>query len=85
VEAFFGQLSNGRGYKGEGSIANHWVNVYIPVSSNPYWKNEHGTSIRFDPTSSRGVQTTTQIQEILGSTEEIPGSEIQIFLNSDSH
>lgn len=83
LEAFFGRQVDGRGYRGEGTIVNRWVDVYIPVAANEFWKDEHGTWLRFDPTSGRGVGTTTQIRAILGSAKEMQGSQIQVFPASE--
>jgi hypothetical protein len=77
VELFFGKQIDGRGIVGSVSNIGQWVFLHANVGSNPYWKNEAGTGIRFDPTGSRGVGSITQIAEIWGT--RTPSSSDEAF------
>jgi hypothetical protein len=72
IDAFFGKQAGGRGISGIVPAANQWLDVYLNMSHNVFWANEHGTTLRFDPVSSAGPGTKAYIAGIWGSTLETP-------------
>jgi hypothetical protein len=71
IDAFFGKQVDGRGLTGSVPLVNQWLDVYVNVSQNPFWEDEHGTVFRFDPVSSAGLGTTADIAGIWGATEPV--------------
>jgi len=74
IDAFFGIQVDGRGVNAMVPTANQWVDVYLNMSQNLFWKEEHGTMLRFDPVSSAGPGTTAYIAGIWGSPEMAPAA-----------
>jgi hypothetical protein len=74
IDAFFGKQVDGRGIYGLVPVANQWLDVYLNVSLNLFWEDEHGTMLRFDPVSSVGPGTAAYIAGIWGSTQAAPPS-----------
>jgi hypothetical protein len=72
IDAFFGKQVDGRGIYGIVPVANQWLDVYLNVSQNLFWEDEHGTMLRFDPVSSVGPGTAAYIAGIWGSTQAAP-------------
>lgn len=72
IDAFFARQVDGRGVNGVVPVTQHWLDVYLNLSQNPFWKGEHGTTFRFDPVSSAGPGTNARIAEIWGSAEAAP-------------
>ncbi len=72
IDAFFGKQIEGRGVNGVVPKAGQWLDVYLNVSQNPYWEEEHGTMLRFDPVSSVGPGTKASIAGLWGSTQAAP-------------
>jgi hypothetical protein len=72
IDAFFGRQVDGRGIYGIVPVANQWLDVYLNVSQNLFWEDEHGTTLRFDPVSSVGPGTGAYIAGIWGSTQAAP-------------
>ena len=72
IDAFFGKQVDGRGIYGIVPVANQWLDVYLNVSQNLFWEDEHGTMLRFDPVSSVGPGTAAYITGIWGSTQAAP-------------
>jgi hypothetical protein len=72
IDAFFGKQVDGRGVYGIVPVVNQWVDVCVNISHNPFWKSEHGDTLRFDPVSSAGPGTMADIAGIWGSTEAAP-------------
>jgi hypothetical protein len=72
IDAFFGKQVDGRGVNGTVPAANQWLDVYLNMSQNAYWEDEHGTTLRFDPVSSFGPGTTALIAGVWGSTQAAP-------------
>lgn len=72
IDAFFGKQVEGRGVSGVVPMAARWLDVYLNVSQNPYWEEEHGTMLRFDPVSSVGPATKAYIAGVWGSTQAAP-------------
>ena len=72
IDAFFGKQVDGRGVSGVVPVANQWLDVYLNVGQNPFWEDEHGATLRFDPVSSAGAGTTADIAGIWGSTQAAP-------------
>jgi hypothetical protein len=72
IDAFFGKQVDGRGINGIVPAANQWLDIYLNISHNPFWEEEHGNVLRFDPVSSAGPGTTAYIAGIWGSTEAAP-------------
>ena len=68
IDLFFGRQVDGRGVSGAVPVANRWLDVYINVGTNPFWTAEHGTHLRFDPSSADGVGSTIDIAGVWGST-----------------
>jgi len=81
IDAFFGRQFDGRGITGSIPVANQWLDVVLNLGQNPFWRDEHGTDLRFDPVPSKGPNTTTEIAGIWG-TNAMTGSqpEIQSYL-----
>jgi hypothetical protein len=69
IDAFFGKQVDGRGVRGVVPVTGRWLDVYLGMSQNLYWEDEHGSSLRFDPVSSAGAGTAARIAGIWGSTE----------------
>jgi hypothetical protein len=72
IDAFFGKQVDGRGINGIVPVAHQWLDVYLNVSQNVFWEDEHGTMLRFDPVSSVGPGTSAYIAGIWGSTQAAP-------------
>jgi hypothetical protein len=72
IDAFFGKQVDGRGVSGMVPAANQWLDVYLNMSQNLFWEDEHGTLLRFDPVSSVGPGTAAYIAGIWGSTQAAP-------------
>lgn len=72
IDAFFGKQVDGRGIFGIVPVANQWLDVYLNMSQNLFWEDEHGTMLRFDPVSSVGPGTAAYIAGIWGSTQAAP-------------
>jgi len=75
VELFFGQQVNGRGMAGYTPVVGQWVYVFAQVGRNPFWKQEAGSTFRFDPTGASGAAgSSTEISNVWGSRKAIaPG------------
>jgi len=72
VELFFGQQFHGRGIVGFTPVAGQWVYVFAQVGRNPYWKQEAGSTFRFDPTGALGtLGSSTEISGVWGSRNSI--------------
>jgi hypothetical protein len=68
LELFFGQQASGRSMAGSTPVAGQWVYVFVQVGRNPFWKQEAGSTFRFDPTGALGVfGSSTEISQIWGS------------------
>jgi hypothetical protein len=68
VELLFGRQANGRSMLGSTPVAGQWVYVFVQVGRNPFWKQEAGSTLRFDPTGAQGVfGSSTEISQIWGS------------------
>ena len=72
IDAFFGKQVDGRGINGVVPVAHQWLDVYLNMSHNSFWEDEHGTVLRFDPVSSAGPGTAASIAGIWGSTQAAP-------------
>jgi hypothetical protein len=72
IDAFFGKQVDGRGINGIVPVAHQWLDVYLNVSQNVFWEDEHGTMLRFDPVSSVGPGTSAYIAGSWGSTQAAP-------------
>jgi len=72
IDAFFGRQVDGRGVNGVVPLANQWLDIYLNISQNPFWEDEHGATLRFDPVSSAGPGTVAYIAGIWGSTQAAP-------------
>jgi hypothetical protein len=72
IDAFFGKQVDGRGINGIVPEAHQWLDVYLNVSQNLFWEDEHGTTLRFDPVSSVGPGTAAYIAGIWASTQAAP-------------
>ena len=72
IDAFFGKQVDGRGINGIVPVVNQWLDVYLNVSQNVFWEDEHGTTLRFDPVSSVGPGTAADIAGMWGSAEAAP-------------
>ena len=68
IHLFFGRQVDGRGLSRVVFVINQWLDVYINVGMNPFWRSEHGTNLRFDPSSADGVGSTIDIAGVWGST-----------------
>jgi hypothetical protein len=75
IDAFFGKQVDGRGLTGSVPLVDQWLDVYVNMSHNPFWEDEHGTVFRFDPVSSAGPGTTADIAGIWGATEAVSPAE----------
>jgi hypothetical protein len=74
IDVFFGQQINGRGFGGYMPIAGQWVDVYLNVDRNPFWKNEAGTVLRFDPVTSLFRNSQIELAGVWGSPQEVSGN-----------
>jgi len=72
IDAFFGKQVDGRGVTGVVPVANQWLDVYLNLSQNPFWEDEHGAALRFDPVSSFGPGTRADIAGIWGAVQAAP-------------
>lgn len=72
IDAFFGRQVDGRGIYGIVPVANQWLDVYLNMSHNVFWEDEHGAALRFDPVSSAGPGTGAYIAGVWGSTQAAP-------------
>ena len=68
IDLFFGRQADGRGLSRVVPVTNQWLDVYINVGMNPFGRSEHGTNLRFDPSSADGVGSKIDIAGIWGST-----------------
>jgi hypothetical protein len=71
IDLFFGRQIDGRGLPGFVHFRDRWIDAYFPVGANPYWSQEHGTDLRFDPVSENGVHSVVKIAGIWGSPESL--------------
>lgn len=71
IDLFFGQQANGRGLAGYVPVAGQWVDVFVKVDRNPFWKNEAGTILRFDPVTGRYHNSQIEIAGVWGSTDPL--------------
>lgn len=69
IEAFFGKQIDGRGVHAIAPVNGQWLDVYLNMSQNEFWEEEHGTTLRFDPVSSFGPGTGARIAVLWGSAE----------------
>jgi hypothetical protein len=74
IDAFFGKQVEGRGVNGFVPVTGQWLDVYLNMSQNVFWEDEHGTTLRFDPVSSAGPGTTARIAGIWGSAQAAPAA-----------
>lgn len=72
IDLFFGKQIDGRGLNGIIPLVNQWQDVYIYTAHNPFWKMEHGFSIRFDPVSELGIDTHVEIAGVWAFYGRIP-------------
>jgi hypothetical protein len=82
IDAFFGRQVDGRGINGIVPGANQWWDVYLDLSHNLFWEDEHGATLRFDPVSSVGPGTTAYIAGIWGSPQAQPPSAPDVEFHS---
>jgi hypothetical protein len=83
INLFFGQQINGRGFAGYVPITGRWVDVYVKVDSNPFWKTEAGALLRFDPVTSRYANSRIDLAGVWGSIRSFsanPG-EMSVYLS----
>jgi hypothetical protein len=80
VNAFFGRESEGRGIEGVLPVAGRWVDVYLNLSANPYWAEEAGRILRFDPPDD-SIGSPVEIAGIWGTADNPlpPGQQIAVF------
>jgi hypothetical protein len=79
IDLFFGPQINGRGIAGFVRSPESWIDAYFNVEANPYWAAEHGSALRFDPTSELGVNSVVQIAGIWGSRDPLPSPDQVLF------
>jgi hypothetical protein len=81
INAFYGKQVQGRGIAGVAPMVGEWLDVYLNISHSPFWDQEHGEVLRFDPVSSAGPGTTALIAGVWGSIEAAPKEwpDIQFF------
>jgi hypothetical protein len=79
IDLFFGRQIDGRGLPGFVRFSQRWIDAYFHVATNPYWSQEHGTNLRFDPVSERGVNSVVEISGIWGSLDPLPSSYPVLF------
>jgi hypothetical protein len=78
IEVFFGRQVDGRGMGGVVNDAATWVYVIAHVALNPYWSQEAGSILRFDPSGGLGAGAQTKIAGIW-ATESVIGEENQLL------
>jgi hypothetical protein len=83
IELFFGQQVNGRGLAGYVPVAGQWVDLFVNVDHNPFWKNEAGNALRFDPVSGRYRNSKIELAGIWGSTEPLKNKsgDVSVYLS----
>ncbi len=74
IDTFFGKQIDGRGISGIVPVTGQWLDVYLNMSRNQFWEEEHGETFRFDPVSSFGPHTGVRIAAIWGSRAAAPAA-----------
>lgn len=74
IGVFFGKQIAGRGMTAIVPTPNVWLDVYLNVSGNVFWEDEHGTLLRFDPVFSPRRGNTAHIAGIWGSMDAAPAA-----------
>ncbi len=83
VNLFFGQQGNGRSFGGFVPITGNWIDIYVDVGRNPFWRSEAGSLLRFDPVTSLFHDSQIELAGIWGSNQTIadkPG-EMNFYLS----
>jgi hypothetical protein len=71
IDFFFGQQVNGRGIAGYVPIDGQWVDIFVRVDQNPFWKGEAGGVLRFDPVTGRFRNSQIEIAGVWGSIQSL--------------
>jgi hypothetical protein len=67
ISLFFGRQIDGRGMEDVVPKANEWLDIYINVSNNAFWVDDHGDTLRFDPGSERSLAGKAEIAGVWGA------------------
>jgi hypothetical protein len=83
INVFFGQQANGRGFDGYIPVAGQWVDIFVKVDHNPFWKNEAGTILRFDPVTNLFRDSHIEIAGVWGSlqSQSDQSGDISVYLS----